>query len=149
MINRCIVKRIDRNNIKIDGLATLSKPVDDVWFHAVGYYKYNTYTKIATELWENGCDLIRNFIAGKKFLFFPTYLIPFVTNYTNVNHECPFSGQMWIRANNLSIQFFALPQIVPAGRYRLDISITEGNREKVLGRAQIYGGVSDHRVEVV
>lgn len=140
----CKVKLIDRNNIKIDMSANISKPIHDVWFHVEPYYKFNRYTRIAGHIWENVCD----WLTGKKSILLD-YFGPRVLEYTNINHTCPYTGYVFFKIDNISVQHLAFPQIMPAGRYMVELFATESDRSKVLGSVQIYSSVSDHRIEVV
>lgn len=86
---------------------------------------------------------------NKEKLYILDYLRPLAEKYTNMYHSCPYVGKILMKADNMSIHEFAIPQIVPAGRYRIDLNITEGYFGKTLVDAKIYGSISDHRVEVV
>lgn len=71
-----------------------------------------------------------------------------IAKYSNTYHPCPFSGLIYAKADNVSVQHFILPQIVPAGRYRIDFNITEGQHGTTMIATSVYGSISDHRVEV-
>lgn len=140
----CKVKYIDRNHVKIDAWANITKPIEDVWIHVVSYM-FNTYQKLGIDLWENICD----WLSGKKNSYIMYWGIERILKYTNLNHSCPFVGHVYIKANNVSMSKFDFTTIIPSGRYRLDFQVAEGDRRKVIGGSKLYFSVSDHRIEVV
>ncbi|XP_037024080.1 uncharacterized protein LOC119065978 [Bradysia coprophila] len=142
---QCRVKYIDRNHLKAFSSANLTEPVTGLWLRAAAYYKYATYQRISTEIWENLCD----WIDGKRSSFFMDFLKSHILQYSNFNHSCPYSGFVFGKADNVSAQEFAFPEIMPAGRYRVDINVTEGGRKSLLLGATVYFSVSDHRIEIV
>lgn len=135
--------------MKVDMRVNLSKPVKDIWVHVEPYYKYQTYVRIAGYIWENPCD----WMSGKTKSIFLDWTLGLALKlpniHTNINHTCPFSGYNYFKFDNISVQQFAFPQLVPSGRYRLNVNLTESDRSKVLGGCVLYVSVSDHRVEVV
>lgn len=131
--------------MKFDLFANVSKPVEDMWIHGVIYFKYNTYQKIATEYWDNPCD----WIAGRSTSFLLDFARPVILKYSNCNHTCPYVGAVYARSSNISAQALTFPQIVPAGRYRIDFNVTEGDRKTLLGGGSLYASISDHRIEIV
>lgn len=142
----CGIKYIDRNrNLKIDSWLNISKSLDDVWIHAVPYYRYNTYQRIANELWEQPCE----WFSGQSKSYVLDWTIGRMLRYTNFNHTCPYFGRVYFKVDNISIDSFPLPPIMPAGRYRVDIDVVGSNRKNVLASAKFYSSISDHRIEVV
>lgn len=142
---RCRLKYIDRNHLKGDLWANLSQPIKGLWVHAIMYYRYNTYQKIATEYWDDLCK----WVNGRSNSYVMTYLMPLLKKYSNFVHPCPYSGLIYAKSDNVSVQALTIPQIMPAGRYKVDFNYTEGDRKTVLVAASLYGTISDHRIEVV
>lgn len=140
----CGVKYIDRNNLKIDVWGNISEPIENAWINIEPYYKYNTYTRIAGYIWENICE----WFTGKKS-FILDYTIGSILNYSNFNHVCPYIGYIYFKTNNISINTFEFPQLVPSGRYRVDFNLTEGDRKRILIHGKLYFSISDHRIEMV
>lgn len=141
----CDVKYISRDHLKFDVRGNLSEPIYDFWVHTVGYYKFNqfSYQRFAVDFWDNGCDWLAN--KTKSYAF--DWTIGRVLQYSNINHTCPYDGQIFLKINNVSIHHFAVEPLVPSGRYRVDANVTDGNRKKVLAMASAYFSVSDHRIE--
>lgn len=109
------------------------------------YYRYNTYEKIATEYWDDLCK----WSSGESYSYVMSYLKQVILQYTNFNHPCPYSGLVYAKCDNVSVQALTIPQIIPAGRYKIDFNYTEGDRKTVLLAASLYASISDHRIEVV
>lgn len=141
----CVIKYIDRNHLKIDARLNASKSVENMWIHAAPYYRYNTYQRIANELWENPCA----WFAGTTKSYIMDWTVGRMLKYTNFNHTCPYSGQVYFKVDNISINAFPLPPIMPSGRYRVDVEVTEKDRRNILASAQFFFSISDHRIEVV
>lgn len=141
----CRIKYIDRNHLKGYLSLDLRKPARSAWVHAVMFYKYFTYQRIATEYRDDLCAWING--DSKSFLL--EYFRPLIKQYTNANHSCPYTGKIFAKADNISVQQFAFPQIVPAGRYRIDINVTINHQKIPMVGGSLYGSVSDHRIEVV
>lgn len=142
---QCRIKYIDRNHVKGRLSVNFIKPTTQLWLHIVGYFKYNTYQKIATELWDDVCGWLNG--SHKSFLL--DFLKPLFTKYSNFNHTCPYLGIVLGKTDNISVQQFAFPQIMPAGRYRLDFNVTKGLRRGEIYGGSLYFAISDHRIEVV
>ena len=123
----------------------LRQPLVAAWIHAVIYYKYNTYQKIATEYWDDVCA----WVSGNRFSYYLDFMKPVIRNYSNFNHSCPYMGRVFGKADNISVQHFIIPQIVPAGRYKIEVNLTEGDQKTSLVGLTMYGSISDHRIEVV
>lgn len=142
---KCLIKYIDRKHLKIDVRVNASEPVEDIWVRGRIYYKYNTYQRFGGEIWTNVCD----WLAGKARYFVMDWIVREMLKYTNLNHTCPYEDHVYFKVNNISVATFAFPQIVPSGRYRVDMIMTESDQKKILMNASIYFSVSDHRIEIV
>lgn len=125
--------------------ANLSEPLHDAWFHAVYYYRFNrmTYQKFPIDLWENICSWIGN--KTKSYILDWTF--GKVLQYSNINHTCPYQGEVFVKVNNISISKFPFEQFLPAGKFRIDINITSGNRKIVFAMTQLFISISDNRIE--
>src|SRR5262249_2128104 len=112
---KCVIKYIDRKNIKIDMWANVTKQIERIWAIALMYYKYNTYQRIAVNLWEDICG----WFSGKTKSYIMDWTFGRVLNYTNLNHHCPYNGHVYLKVDNVSIDRFPFPPIIPSGRYRI------------------------------
>lgn len=142
--SKCDLKRISRNYVKINLNITLKKPVKDVWIHGIFFYKYNLFQKFPIDLWGNLCL----WLDGKS----KSYLLDWTTRpllkYSNLNHTCPYTGTIHVKADNISIgQLLAFENFLPSGRFRMDINLTEGYGKSVFFTSRTFFSVSDHRIE--
>lgn len=146
----CNIKNIDRNNnIKFDFHGNLTSLMDDAWFHIVVYHKFNgiLYNKFPIDLWENLCEYLNK---KREKAFGLNWLLSKLLKYTNLLHPCPYEGLIFIKADNVSLsEIFPFDySFLPAGAFRIDMAFTDGNRVPFI-ESKIYGGVSDHRIEVI
>ncbi|KAG4071264.1 hypothetical protein HA402_003968 [Bradysia odoriphaga] len=144
----CMCKHISWSNLKIDSELIFSRPIRNIWLHAVCYYKFNgiVYNKFPIDLWENVCD----YADGKrKNTFFLDWWVARVIRFSNFNHPCPYSN-ISVKTNNVSLdEIFSFDKsIFPSGRYRVDLSITEDDRIPFLKMA-IFGSNSEHDLEKI
>lgn len=144
---KCDVRHIGRRRLRFDLAANITKPMTGAYMHLVAYYKYNTYRRIAVNHWEDGCG----WLNGTAKSFFLDWTLKRVQNYigadTNINHPCPYEGYTYLKINNISVDHFPLEPLMPSGRYRLDINITESDKKTSIFSAKLYMSVSDHRIE--
>lgn len=139
---KCDVKHISQRNLKIFLVFNLKRPVREAYVHTVTYYKYNTYQKYPIDLREDICG----WLNGKSKSYLLDWTVKRVMNYTNL-HPCPLDGEISIKVNNISLDKFPFEPLLPSGRYRLDINVTEGNENNVIFMIKIFLSVSDHRIE--
>lgn len=138
------VKRIDRNHIKIDAWVNTSAPLSNIIVKARAFHKYNTYQPFGGEVSENVCG----WLNGSFRSFVTEWIMPKMLRYTNLNHPCPYTGSIYFKADNVSVDEYAFPLLVPAGRYRLDLYVWDGDRDH-LGNISVFAAVSDHRIVIV
>ena len=140
---KCEIKHVSRRHLRIHLELNLTRPLRGVHVHSVAYYKYNTYQRWAINLWEDVCG----WLNGTKRSYFMDFTVKKVLNYSNFNHPCPYEGNMFLKVKNISEDNFPFEHLVPSGRYRLDVNLTEENKEKVIVMLQLFASVSDHRIE--
>lgn len=147
----CLVKYINRRDLTIDVTFKLKKKINAMFFHAVVYYRYNgiEYKKFPIDLWENLCDWFKLHGDSTKKMkyFFLEWMHKRFLNYTNINHTCPYEGEMTVRAARFPISSIEIPQLLPAGRYRLDIILFEGDRKSIIYGINLFFSISDNRIE--
>lgn len=147
----CLVKYIDRNNLKFNIRFTFTKPVHQFWVHSVLYYKFNglVYQKFPIDLWEDFCEWNAARLAGKFSSHILNWTFGKLINHTNLNHTCPLLGSYFMTVSNISIDAFVVEPLLPSGRYRLDMDYSEGYHAKKFHTTQVYFSVSDHRLEII
>lgn len=69
--------------------------------------------------------------------------------FSNVNHPCPYNGTVYTKINSISDRELQFEPLVPSGRYRIDVNVTNENRKIPLFIGQVFFSVSDHRIELV
>lgn len=123
----------------------LTRPLHGILAHITVYYKYKTYQRWAVDVWEDICG----HLSGTKSSYLMLFTVNKVLNYTNINHPCPYEGNVYIKVNNISIDAFPFEPLVPSGRYRVDVDLTEGKKDNVIVMVSLYVEVSDHRIEQI
>lgn len=137
------MRYVSRNHLRFDIVGNLSKPLHKLWTHVVFYYKYNTYQKYAIDLWENFCDWFTH--KSKNWML--EWTLARLFNFTNINHPCPYNGTVYIKVKNISVSQIPFEPLIPSGRYRMDINITNENRQIPIFVGKLFFSVSDHRIE--
>lgn len=130
--------------MKIDCWVNLTAPVDNVTVRVRVFYKFTTYQPFTGVFVEDICA----WLDGSKRSFALNWIMPLVVKYSNLNHPCPYSGYGYFKVDNLSINAFSFPQLVPAGRYRIDVSAWENDKYNI-GNVSVFGAISDYRVVIV
>lgn len=139
---KCGVTQNRHRDFKFNGFfisTTLKRPVNNMWLHGVFYYKYKYFQKFPIDLWENVCGWLNK--NSKSYLL--DWSLAFFKNYTNLNHSCPYEGDMLIRAD--SYQFGHLVNFgnyLPSGRFRMDVNLTEGRSKPAMVGTQIIFSIN-------
>ncbi|XP_055301633.1 uncharacterized protein LOC129568098 [Sitodiplosis mosellana] len=140
----CDVRRISQQDMKIYIRFNFTEPMNTIWIHGIFYYKYISYQKFPIDLWEDYCAWVR----GEKPTYFLKWTAENVRNYSNMNHPCPYSGTAWIDVKRMPLnRLIVLDQLMPSGRYRVDLNLTRGYKDQALIMTRFYFGISDTRVE--
>lgn len=124
---------------------TAIEPLDEVFFHTVVYYKYTVFRKFPIDLWENVCG----WLSGSKTSFILNALLNNVLPFIHGNLTCPMFGNYFILIKNISSTIYDIPSLMPSGQYRIDINVTEKNRNNILATASLQIINSDNRIELV
>lgn len=103
------MRYIKRDRVRLNMYVNLSGPLYDAWIHFVFYYRYNgiTYQKFPVNVWENLCDWKK---GTKSWIL--DWSIGKVLSYTNFNHPCPYEGQVYLKADNITANTFNIEQMV-------------------------------------
>lgn len=140
---RCIVKYIDRNHLKVDLWGNLTAPISALKFRLQFYYKYNSYQRVGGDF---NVDICEEF-SKKERMSAIKWLLEKLSQLTNVNHKCPYEKYLYAKVDNVSMEEFDYPQIMPGGRYRIDTTLFEDNN-RILFNTSVYFSISDHRLDV-
>lgn len=149
----CLAKYINRRDLTLDVTYKLKKKLDAIFLHGVAYYRYNgiEYKTFPIDIWEDMCEWFKfhgekNF-KKKRTFFLSEWVFNRFSNYSNINHTCPYEGELTIKADRFAISTIEIPQLLPAGRYRLDMIVVEGDRKSIVYVNKIFFSISDHRIE--
>lgn len=134
---------IDRDHVKFDVWGNLTASISSIKSRSRFYYKYSTYQRMGGDINIDICDLLTKDRRIPAMQWFFGRL----TKYSNISHRCPYDNVIYARASNVSIDEFAYPDMMPAGRYRIDTTVFEDD-QKVLFNASLYFSISDHRIDV-
>ncbi|KAG4073319.1 hypothetical protein HA402_002664 [Bradysia odoriphaga] len=103
-----------------------------------------TYQQVGGDLNVYVCDLLAN---GYRTPIME-WLLGRISKFSNLNHKCPYADNIYFKADNISVDEFSYPDLMPSAQYRLDITLFE-NMEKILATFYIYFIIiSDHRIDV-
>lgn len=140
---KCRVKNIDRKHLKIDVAINSSASLFNIETRGRFYYRYNIYQRVGGELRINVCD----WMAKRTTNVVLEWMLNSFLKHTNLNHTCPYN-QFYFKVDNISIDEFAYPQIMPSGQYRTE-TIVQESADKILFNFSLYFSISDHRVEIL
>lgn len=124
------------------------KPITQFFLHVQFFFKYQVYKTFPVNLWENLCGWLnkesKSYLLDLSFGKAMKYL-----KYDGGDFKCPIKiGNMSIKFNNISFnEHFPILFLLPSGHYRIDVTITEGNRSIVFLQGNFFFAISDNRLE--
>lgn len=87
-------------------------------------------------------------MAGGSEAYFLKWTAQHVKNFSNLNHKCPYFGSTWINIERIAVnKLIMMEQLMPSGRYRVDLNVTEGIHQDAFITTKFYFGISDNRIE--
>lgn len=123
------------------------KPVKELFYHTVAYFKYYTYKKIPIDLWINVCRWLNG--SDRSVILEDT--IGRVKQYIKYNETLKYplkEGKMTLNWFNVSInEKLPVLQLLPSGQYRRESTFTDRNRNVIIADAQQYFKILDNRLE--
>lgn len=140
----CDLKYLNNERFRVNFYTNATKPLDNIWFHFVFYYRFNptTFSKFPIDVWENVCD----WIGGKAKAAILNFGLGNILKYTSLNHSCPYQ-EVYANADNLTSDSFIVDQLFPAGKYRAEANVTDGYKKNLLANIKLIFSISDHRIE--
>lgn len=112
------------------------------------FYKYRVYKIFPINIWEDICDWFR--LKRKRSLLMQ-WSTGQIFEYVKYDRklECPLMpGNLSINFNNVSInEKFPFIPIVPSGRYRIEFTFTEKDKNVIIARSQAFFSISSNHVE--
>lgn len=141
---KCETRTVARNVVKVNLTMVLKKELkNNVWLRTTVYYRFSTYTKIF-DITENVCGYLNGTSSApvvKKLVENIVHL----ELQLNFKLQCPLTGTLMGTHAGINASHFSLP-MVPAGRYRFELSFTRGKNGPSIVSGQVYVSVSDYRV---
>lgn len=137
---RPIAPNVFRHNMTF----VLPQPLHTGWIHFDLYYKYKTYNKFLIDFWENFCGFWDG-KGGSPLSALAYENILRAGHKLNFKLQCPLSGTLMVINERLNMSEQVFP-LVPAGRYRLDLTYALKKNEQAYLLAQFYFRISDLRV---
>lgn len=144
---RCDVRKISQQDMKMHMQMNFSEQLNGVWVHGVFYYRYNahSYQRFPIDLWENVCAWLDK--GAQHHSYFLKWTGQNVRKFSNLNHSCPYSGNVWIKVDRIPINSLVMLPFMPSGRYRVDLNVTNGYNKKPFMITKFFFSISDNRVE--
>uniref|UniRef100_A0A0A1WQZ0 Uncharacterized protein Mb1767 n=1 Tax=Zeugodacus cucurbitae TaxID=28588 RepID=A0A0A1WQZ0_ZEUCU len=110
----CITKPISRNITETSLHVTLARPVSDVAVRISFMKKSTDYSLYFGEKTYDACK----FIGKRKLYPIADYLFGIIEDYTNLNHSCPYEGDVIVNRFRISTEKLTwLP--MPEGEYAI------------------------------
>lgn len=143
---KCIARLIGRDRVRIHVEHLFNRTIETIFMHTSVFYQFSTneYRPFLYNVWEDFCG----YMKGYKTNIFLNMFYPIFRQNTNFNQTCPYKpGVYTVKFDNVSVNAFDFVDIVPAGRYRLQMSYHDSFKGPTLGIHKISFSVSDHRVQ--
>lgn len=148
IVNKCVVGNSGRNGsdrVDVSVHTTIIKPLPELYLHVVVYYKYQEYTKLPIQVWDDACAFLSN--KKQSFAMEMIYSVQPFIKY-NGQLRCPLKGNLSIDVNNISLnKQFPLIPLLPTGHYLTTVKFFEGDRNTLIGRTKAYTHITDSSVE--
>lgn len=145
-ITKCMAKSLSQQHVRADVQVTLNRTIKSIFLRERIYMQFsnNEYRPLLLDRTEDFCAYMKGDLSNILL----SRLYPTFTQFTNLNHTCPYHPGLYIvKISNLTISSVAPTMLVPSGRYRIEIGVYDEFNGPMLFKAHIYGSVSDHRVE--
>lgn len=141
-VQKCEMRPIASNVFRMNLTLHFHKPLNNLWIHTIAYQRFSTYEKFV-DLWENFCGYFRDPSKSPitKLLFNNLKLIDFDEKYL----ACPLANNLTMTYNKLNMSHFVLP-LLPAARYKVDLSVAHDKNGRSIGFVQIFFRISDFRL---
>lgn len=98
-------------------------------------YRFNSvYRKFLIDLDMDFCGYMAE---TQKFDILLRTIMPVVERYSNINHPCPYSGNVTVRKMRITNKIFDRA-ILPSGQYRIDVSIYDSKEKRPIIFCKIF-----------
>lgn len=143
---KCDLRPIARDRYNAFAKCNLTRPITTAHAHIVLKYRRNTFTyeTFLVDVWEDMCAFLSGSLHGPVL----SHLYPNVAQYTNINHSCPYTGNVFISMKNISSKAGFIEPMLPAGRFRVDVDVAESRGKQPFAGMKFYVRVSDNRLKI-
>ncbi|KAH8392041.1 hypothetical protein KR200_007002, partial [Drosophila serrata] len=114
-INQCRLKAISRNKTILNFNASLANPANSIFLEYQMLKRANGYKPWLFNVKVDGCRFLRKPYDPITVLIYNVY-----RRFSNVNHTCPFTGDILVLGMYLTTQIKTIPY--PTGDYMLSMN---------------------------
>lgn len=139
-------KKLNAITIDFDMKVSLNRTYESLFIHVVTYRQFssNEYRRFLFDLWENICGTAE---VGDRNMF-SKVLKRVISGDSNIFRECPYTpGIYFITMKRMPINRLNFGQILPSGRYRFELTVTDSFNVTNLVLYKLYVSISDRRIE--
>lgn len=148
-MNHHKITLIAHNVIRTNTSVSILLPLTKIWVRTALYYKYTRYQKFLIDFNIEVCHLLKDDIFKHPLatLAFQNFIVFLGQFDFGIDFElrCPVNGTILFYAERLNISRLTLP-LLPAGRYRFDVSYRTQRNGPPFADSEYYFQVSDLRV---
>lgn len=138
---KCEMRPVAPNVYRTNFTVHLRKPTANIWVYTSLHYRYSTYQRIAHQ-WEDLCYYLRHGTHAPVLKVMHENLKAMGTLiYTS---QCPMTEFIFTQ-ERFNASLFVIP-LVPSGRYRIDLNVTQGKNGRYIHFRKFYFHISDFRV---
>lgn len=140
------IRPVQRNILRFNASFSLTVPINQMFLHILLYYKYNTYQKFLIHQIGEVCAFSRGEYLNPLGKIFRENLMDLNGGMElNFEIQCPYYGDLRIYHSGVNFSQVNFP-LLPAGRYRFDVSFTPTRNGPVYAKYFVYFAISDIRV---
>lgn len=129
----CQSYRVAQERLSVTIKANLNRTCDNIFVHVQLFYLYENDERQLLNKWDDVCG----YFAGESPSFLIDLLIDFFRKYSNINHTCPYAGEIHVVAERLAVNEIVTRNYIPTGKYRAVISLTNGHRRDFIGQVTV------------
>lgn len=118
----CEFRRVARERYSLHFRVFLIEPCNEIRVNMKLLYLYDTEERLLINQWEDVCG----FYSGKVPSVLLNVMMKNVLKYSNMNHTCPYEGELLFKADRIDANEFPMRNHVPTGRYRVNMTFTNG-----------------------
>lgn len=137
----CQIRPVATDKVSVNMRAFLREPCNELRMHTVIYYQYDVQNRV---LLDRRDDICGYFSGAVKSPLIDAVIDNFV-KYSNLNHTCPYQGELSFKADRIHTDDLILKVLLPAGKFHAATNVTNGKAREIVGRIFIDFMVLDRR----